>query len=268
MISLSYSSFLEVLENAIDILKDRYDPIVEIESSKIWIIGDLHGDLMTFRKIRNIIEKEYSKDDIIIFLGDYGDRGYYQVELYYELLSYFLKNSENIILIRGNHEFIEGLEVYPHDLPFHILRKFGYDKGKIVYQKIRELWEYLPFCCLVPNEFICMHGGPIVDSICIESYKNPNYHQKEQILWNDPYEGLGYAPNPRGAGYLWGRDITENNLNTLNIKYIIRGHEKCDGIKYNHNRRVITVFSTKVYGNSAGFLKYCLKENKINFIPV
>ena len=50
----------------------------------VYAAGDLHGDYQSFSSILNIYEKN-RKDSILIFLGDYADRGSHGVEIITEL---------------------------------------------------------------------------------------------------------------------------------------------------------------------------------------
>jgi protein phosphatase len=69
----------------------------------------------------------------------------------------------------------------------------------------------------------------------------------EEILWSDPDEAVEEtSTSSRGAGNLFGRNLTKRTLAKLNVKILIRGHEPCeDGFKISHNGRVLTLFSRK-----------------------
>ena len=45
------------------------------------------------------------------------------------------------------------------------------------------------------------------------------------LLWSDPEDKLGWGMSPRGAGYIFGHDISEqfNHLNKLSM--IARAHQ-------------------------------------------
>ncbi|MEM2897343.1 MAG: hypothetical protein QXG01_07250, partial [Candidatus Bathyarchaeia archaeon] len=89
---------------------------------------------------------------------------------------------------------------------------------------------------------------------------HPKTTHLEEILWSDPCEGIvGTLPSPRGAGKLFGKDVTKRVLDSLGVKTLIRGHEPCmDGVKVNHDGRILTIFSRKghPYHNlNAAYLK-------------
>ncbi|HLI46606.1 MAG TPA: hypothetical protein VKU94_05375, partial [Geobacterales bacterium] len=68
----------------------------------------------------------------------------------------------------------------------------------------------------------------------------------EEILWNDPMDDNGLKASYRGAGFLFGADITEDFLKRNNLLMLIRGHEPArNGYFLSHEGRVITIFSRK-----------------------
>jgi hypothetical protein len=68
------------------------------------------------------------------------------------------------------------------------------------------------------------------------------------ILWSDPYDGLGFQTWPRQAGFRWGKDISRQFTSVNKLDAIIRGHEqKPGGYEIAHDDLVMTVFSTPNY---------------------
>ena len=93
------------------------------------VISDLHGDLESLIRIlkeTNFVQKmNQNNKAILIFLGDYGDRGIHSAEVYYIVLKLKLLFPEQVILMRGNHEGPEDLLASPHDLPMQFQARFG-----------------------------------------------------------------------------------------------------------------------------------------------
>jgi protein phosphatase len=68
------------------------------------------------------------------------------------------------------------------------------------------------------------------------------------MLWSDPHEEQGWKPSDRGAGILWGPDLTKSFLSKNNLELVIRSHEMVDeGTKPFHNDHCITLFSASNY---------------------
>ncbi len=217
------------------------------------VVGDLHGDMESLVHILKDIEDLNA--DRIVFLGDYGDRGSESVEVYYVLLK--LKTSggkgkekaKKIIMLRGNHEGLPDMPVMPHDLPFLFTAKYG-ERGKEAYEKLKELWEYLPYCVLVEGSYLMLHGGlPVnvdsIEDIAFAHDSHPASSNFEEILWSDPVEGKGDFYSMRGAGRMFGEDVTERGLRALGAKTLIRSHEPCEGVEVKQGGKVLTLFSRK-----------------------
>jgi hypothetical protein len=228
------------------------------------IVGDLHGDLKSLIHIieeSNFLGKMKTGEDVLlIFLGDYGDRGIKSPEVYYLVLKLKEMFPENVILMRGNHEGPPDLLAYPHDLPSHLQNRFG-KKGSEAYLQLRELFNHLYIGVIIEERYVLLHGGApsqatTVTDIAYAHKKHPRERHLEEILWNDPWNGIkGTIASPRGAGRLFGEDVTNKLLRMLNVKALIRGHQSCpDGYKTDHNQKVLTLFSRKgaPYNNSQG----------------
>jgi len=238
------------------------------------VVGDIHGDLEALSNVLKASEflqkAERNERSLLIFLGDYGDRGIFSSEVYYIVLTLKARFPEHVILLRGNHEGPEDLLVSPHDLPNHLRNRFGENWSK-AYLKLKELFNQLYNAVVVKDHCVFLHGGvpSMARSLTDLAYahtKHPNESHLEEILWSDPEEGLkGTYPSPRGAGKLFGQDVTERFLKIVNSNVLIRGHEPADaGFKINHGGRILTLFSRRgePYYNSRGaFLQFDLAEN-------
>ncbi|HML01848.1 MAG TPA: metallophosphoesterase family protein, partial [Candidatus Bathyarchaeia archaeon] len=219
------------------------------------IIGDVHGDLESLMQIlddSNFIEQvQEPKDIFLIFLGDYGDRGPHSAEVYYVVLKLKSQFPRNVILMRGNHEGPEDLLAQPHDLPSQFQQRFG-SEGEAAYSTIRRLFNQLSTAVLVKDRYILIHGGfpteaGSLNDLAYAHEKHPKEAFLEEMLWNDPEENtMGAISSPRGAGKLFGKDVTEAFLRRFGVNALIRGHEPTlEGFKLNHDGKILTLFSRK-----------------------
>lgn len=219
------------------------------------VIGDLHGDIASLRAILEksgfIIKIDASGEAVIVFLGDYADRGASQIELYYTILSLKAAFPEQVVLLRGNHEGPLDLMAYPHDLPHQLQRKFK-NKWVIAHARLVKLFDCLYSAAYVKSQYLMVHGGlPAsvrnLQEIAQANKLHPDKPFLEELLWNDPDETVeGVLPSPRGAGELFGKAITEEVLSRLNAKILIRSHEPAPkGYRINHSGKVLTLFSLK-----------------------
>ncbi len=257
--------FLQLVENSIQLLATEDGRVGNlritgrlIEAPPVGeaiVVGDLHGDLESLTHIledSNFLgEMKGGRDVLLIFLGDYGDRGSSSPEVYYVVLKLKELFPDHVVLMRGNHEGPYDLLASPHDLPIHMNRKFG-ERGSEAYLKLRELFNYLYTGVLIKERYIFLHGGvpsqaTNINDIAYAHEKHPQERHLEEILWSDPWAGIkGTIASPRGAGRLFGEDVTNKLLGMLDVKALIRGHESSEeGYKTNHNGKVLTLFSRR-----------------------
>lgn len=251
-------------------------------SGEVIVIGDIHGDLESLVYVlqaSKFVEKATQNSVLLVFLGDYGDRGSHSPEVYYLILKLKQLFPQNVVLMRGNHEGPDDLLAYPHDLPENLQARFG-KEGSVVYLKIRELFQYLFTAVVVDELCVMIHGGvpsraSSLKDLIFAHLMHPKDRHLEEILWSDPDETItGTCPSPRGAGKLFGKDVTQKFLNMLNVKFLIRGHEPSQsGFKINHKGKILTLFSRKglpYFNSSAAYLQLDLSikpQNAYELMP-
>lgn len=221
------------------------------------VVGDLHGDLESLEHI--LKQDDNSK---FIFLGDYGDRGEQSIEVIYTVMKLKTLYPNKFILIRGNHEFPPNMSVSPFDMPKFLKEKYGADWNE-GYKILIQFYDSLYHSLIVKNKYVMLHGGVpseinSINDLALAREKHPEKRYLEDIIWSDPRDIEGVKSSMRGAGKIFGKDVTKDFLELTGAKILIRGHESCNGFKTSHDGLVITVFSRKglPYNNSkAGFLR-------------
>lgn len=96
-------------------------------NTKGYSCGDLHGSV--FHLIKNLLYLKSTKvinenleiigDNLIIFTGDFVDRGAFGVEVLYLLMVLYNKNPNKVVIIKGNHEDIYLTIRYGFALEFY-----------------------------------------------------------------------------------------------------------------------------------------------------
>ena len=260
-----------ICDQAIETLKIQ-PKIPHIENNNVFIVGDIHGNILDLMRI--LYQRHMCGH--IIFLGDYVNRGDFSLECIELIFSLFVLNPTTCTLIRGNHEFR------------CVNKKFQdlYDISPGLYEKINEVFDYLPFCCTfqIPNtneKYFCVHGG-ITSSITrmtqIEEIERPlkgyeNCKIAKALVWADPGQEVGGTLQTSRRGTLmFTRSDVEKFLSRNGFSKIIRGHEFISqGVKVIYHQQVITVFSSSNYcggTNNAGYLAISLNGIQIVVVPL
>lgn len=226
----------------------------------VTVCGDIHGQfydlLELFRIGGEIPETNY------LFMGDYVDRGYYSLESVTTLVAMKVRYRNRITILRGNHESRQITQVYGfYD---ECLRKYG---NANVWKAFTDLFDYLPMTALVEDKIFCLHGGlsPSIDTLdharALDRVQEvPHEGPMCDLVWSDPDDRCGWGISPRGAGYTFGADITEQFNHSNGLDLISRAHQLVmEGYQWAHNRGVVTIFSAPNYcyrcGNQAAIME-------------
>ena len=221
---------------------------------KVYVIGDIHGNLETLMKLIEIINNNNPK--LVIFLGDIVDRGPKQLECLLIVLALKILFPLKYYLLRGNHETLEMNQYYGFFQDF-ILR-FN-DQSK--FNEILSFYNVIPICALINETILCLHGGIPQDNDILKKLEGKKCKDFSalinsiaqgiyQIMWNDPKSGLqGFSDSFRGPGIkFFGSDAFEDFMEYNNLKYLIRAHE-CfpEGYRWFFNNQLLSIFSSANY---------------------
>uniref|UniRef100_A0A804RAQ2 Serine/threonine-protein phosphatase n=3 Tax=Zea mays TaxID=4577 RepID=A0A804RAQ2_MAIZE len=259
-------------EKAKEILMEESN--VQPVKSPVTICGDIHGQFHDLVELFRIGGK--CPDTNYLFMGDYVDRGYYSVETVTMLVALKVRYPHRITILRGNHESRQITQVYGfYD---ECLRKYG---NANVWKTFTDLFDYFPLTALVESEIFCLHGGlsPSIENLdSVRSLDRvqevPHEGPMCDLLWSDPDDRCGWGISPRGAGYTFGQDISEQFNHTNNLKLVARAHQLVmEGYNWAHEQKVVTIFSAPNYcyrcGNMASILEVddCNSHTFIQFEP-
>uniref|UniRef100_F6HPS0 Serine/threonine-protein phosphatase n=1 Tax=Vitis vinifera TaxID=29760 RepID=F6HPS0_VITVI len=192
------------------------------------------------------------------------------------LVALKVRYPQRITILRGNHESRQITQVYGfYD---ECLRKYG---NANVWKIFTDLFDYFPLTALVESEIFCLHGGLSPSIETLDNIRNfdrvqevPHEGPMCDLLWSDPDDRCGWGISPRGAGYTFGQDISEQFNHTNNLKLIARAHQLVmEGFNWGHEQKVVTIFSAPNYcyrcGNMASILEVddCKGHTFIQFEP-
>lgn len=195
-------------------------------------------------------------------MGDYVDRGYYSVETVTALVCLKVRYPHRVTILRGNHESRQITQVYGfYD---ECLRKYG---NANVWKFFTDMFDYLPLTALVEISIFCLHGGlsPSIETLdqireLDRVQEVPHEGPMCDLLWSDPDDRCGWGISPRGAGYTFGQDISDQFNHANSITLIARAHQLVmEGYNWCHDRNVVTIFSAPNYcyrcGNQAAIME-------------
>lgn len=158
-------------------------------------IGDVHG---MFEMLYDLVENKIKfnpKEDLLIFLGDYIDRGHKSKHVINYLSELHEKYPKNIILLEGNHEDMAYLTLMGHDAAHDVwmnnggvqtLAAFGADLNNL--EPFKEI--FLPFyerlqTWYESDKFYFVHG-------CLPlGVNSPEETDKDTMLWGREFEYNG-----------------------------------------------------------------------------
>ena len=223
------------------------------------VVGDLHGQLHDLLFV--LKERGMPSDKVkYVFNGDLVDRGNHGCEIALLLCALKLASPRCVFINRGNHEeaFINIYSGFEEEC----LQKYDHK----VFQMFQSCFDWLPYACVVNESVFVIHGGPpcdegatvdevrtlprgaesarvSVDKRRVEWYK--------ELVWSDPHPEatfIGSVPSHRGAGVLWGKDVSERFLQKNKLEVIIRSHQcVAGGVETCHGGKVFTLFSASRY---------------------
>ncbi|MBN1332821.1 MAG: serine/threonine protein phosphatase [Synergistales bacterium] len=236
----SYEERLKISTQLNMSLKGRVNSYVErSRDMPVLIVGDLHGEMDS---VHFILENFELDQNLLIFLGDYVDRGKESLELLSVLFDLQARRPGEVILLRGNHED------WGMNLRYGFARELS-DKGKdLLYKPLLSWYESLPLMARI-GEIMALHGGPPyplpgnMDDLKKLTFQD---ERSMHILWSDPEDESYY---PRGGGTRsFNRQELDAFLSLAQCQCMVRGHQYIPSRGYKINfRKCVTLF-TATYG--------------------
>jgi len=212
--------------------------LIEIKKAKkIIFVGDIHGDLEASQKV---IKDYLKKENKIVFLGDYVDRGPYSQENLDFLLETKLKNPNQIYLLQGNHEGHHILKFSPAE--------FWESLPEVDYKKYISIVEKFPLV-VIAKDVIALHGvPPDVKSLEEINQIKIGGNMWRQITWGDFSEEKGeyLGTYPFTGRPQFGKDYFFKLMKRFHKKVLIRSHQP-DAPLFMFDDRCLTIFTSSAY---------------------
>jgi len=274
---LDSGSIVALAQAAVEVMS-KEETVVDLKEkcpglTKVTVVGDLHGSLECLMKVLKLVEIKTladSSDRVVVFDGDFVDRGKHSLEVLMTLILLKLAHKDKVFLMRGNHE--DSMTASTYGFREEVETKYDYEKGDEIWYEFGLLFASFPIISR-SNSAAIMHGGIPQEDFDLDEVNelSPDvrcelktiadpYDEDERlvqgILWSDPTDEMGLAMSDRGAGYTFGPDITKDFLDRHDLKFIIRAHEPFETGTNHHDcgdgRGVVTIFSTANYPEGEG----------------
>ncbi|MFT8247160.1 metallophosphoesterase [Roseomonas sp. BN140053] len=162
--------------------RDRFGPgdrairVSEVPSTvPLWIIGDLHGDLLALEAALAVIDGESAKSGAerprIVFLGDFFDDEGYGLEVLLRVFELVLEAPECICVIAGNHDealSYDGVHfassVSPADFSDFLNAHVSHEWIERVGKTAVRFFTTAPRALFLPDGLLIAHAGfPLTD---------------------------------------------------------------------------------------------------------
>lgn len=242
----------------------------------ITVCGDIHGqffDLLHIFKLNGFPSSQHS----YLFNGDLVDRGAYSLEVLLVMLALKVALPNNFFIARGNHEVASLNRV--HGFYEEVTRKYSSEER--FFTLANEVLNMLPLAHVIGESYFVVHGGlpeEAAHTLTIEQIQTLDRKRDPEsdsimghLLWSDPQEEAGLRPNDtRGAGILFGPDVTEAFLKRNRLSKIIRSHVwEPTGYRLHHEGRCVTIFSAPNYTGTvsqAALINITGRDLVMNFV--
>ena len=310
----SDENFLQTVKNEISkfiytfsfkdkfILESLNKNIIQVPETNIMVVSDLHSNTFSTKRILIDATKflKENKNNLIIFLGDYIDKGFNPLLCLFAILGLYETFPHQVILLKGNHEEMfyfkyinnpeqgTSLSTYKNLILLfeHFRSPLPIFHSRAIINMLSYLFKVFPLCAINKHVIFC-HGIP-----------NPTYYPKISFTKNKLYKFLvrnieDEENNNLYYSLLWG-DIHDSDQNILktergslsystklvfnymkqhNIGIIVRGHQFTkDGhvIYRNDNKHILTIFSganqRTIDGNKGAYCILNYNSGRYNFM--
>lgn len=219
---------------------EKEDNLVRIDGKGAIFVGDTHGDLDATQKV---ISRYLNRNNTVVFLGDYVDRGKKSMENINYLLIAKILYPENLMLLQGNHEAIKILKFYPADFWYSLSGKF--------YDLYSNLLSKLPLVVTTKNGIIALHGSlPNVSNLSEINRIERGSELWREITWGDlcDIDENILGDDPMTGRPRFGRGYFNKIMRSLGMNILIRSHQPSAKTKM-FDDRCITIFTSDVYSS-------------------
>ena len=204
---------------------------------RVVFVGDTHGDLDAGERV---LERYSRSKTVLVFLGDYVDRGPHSRENLQLLLKAKLEHPRRVYLLQGNHEGFQALPFYPAD--------FWESLDPERQQLYAETLAKMPYAVALPSGVLGLHGAlPAVESLAQINDIKFGSEEWRQLVWGDWQDAPGDSLDDYGGRPQCGRDHFERQMERFGMRILVRSHQP-HAPRYLFGDRCLTIFTSHAYG--------------------
>ncbi|MCD5408637.1 serine/threonine protein phosphatase [Candidatus Bipolaricaulota bacterium] len=227
----------KLLEAAAERFREEGRLIRLPEGETIVFVGDTHGDR---EATEQVFDRFSLSEHVLVFLGDYLDRGPDSEGNLELLLEAKLAHPDRVFLLMGNHE---GWLVSPfspadfwHSLPPYLQQEYA------------EALAWLPFAAWHPKGLLALHGAlPDVDEVDEIARIPLGSEDWRKMAWGDWADVPGYSAGDYFGRPTFGRDFFNEVMSRLGLRALVRSHQPHAPL-YLFEGRCLTIFTSSAYG--------------------
>lgn len=226
----------------------------DLSGRDVWFIGDIHGDLMSFRSVISFINSNSTKKPIYVLLGDLLDRNPYGLNVLMDVVALLMESPDSVFILPGNHD--DGLSWTGTDFQTSITPRQFTDylneiRSPIISEFVRgfiRLVQVLPVGVIFPNGLFVTHGG--VPSRPERQVKNVwegmnaaeikkfmCEHRREFLMNRFKWENVPLASKV-SPEFSWIELVNFSRAVEkaygVTVRSILRGHDHCDLCRHEH----------------------------------
>jgi len=209
--------------------------LIELRGERAVFVGDTHGDLEASERV---IDRYLAPETVIVFLGDYVDRGPRSRENILFLLEQKLEHPEGLFLLMGNHEGWAIERFSPAD--------FWLGLGPEQERLYAETLAKLPLVATADG-VIALHGAlPDVADLHDINRIELGSEPWRQITWGDWADFPGETLGGMWGRPQFGRGYFERLMRRFGKNLLIRSHQP-DAPERLFEGRCLTIFTSSAY---------------------
>lgn len=205
-------------------------------AERVVFVGDTHGDLQA---TQTVVGRFFREGTVLVFLGDYVDRGPHSRENLCFLLRLKVAHPERVYLLMGNHEGYGVRPFWPAD--------FWMELEAEEQELLGDALSRLPLAAWAPGGLLALHGAPPwLERLEDFEEVRPGDEQWERIVWGDLRDRPGRELGEMGGRPQLGREYFERAMERLGMRVLVRSHQP-DAPTYMFDHRCLTIFTSWAY---------------------